>query len=921
MGSKNSFNTRTALKVGGETFDIFSLPALEKSGFSSLSRLPFSLKILLENLLRREDGRAVEADDISALAGWDVTSKTQKEIAFTPGRVLLQDFTGVPAVVDLAAMRDGIVRLGGDPRRVNPLQPVELVIDHSVQVDHFVESNAADLNAKLEFSRNRERYTFLRWGQEAFRNFRVVPPDTGIVHQVNLEYLARVVFREDAAKDGGPALAYPDTLVGTDSHTTMVNGLGVVGWGVGGIEAEAAMLGQPISMLIPEVIGFRLVDRLPEGATATDLVLTITERLRKLGVVGKFVEFYGPGLEFLTIADRATLGNMSPEYGATIAICPIDEMTLDYLRLTGRPDASVQLVEAFAKEQGLFRTEGSQDPVYTATIELDLSTVEPSLAGPKRPQDRVSLRQSKLKFEQALEVMLTERKAKTAAAAPAAQASAQASAQAAPAAVGVAAAEATPPGLESLTHGSVVVAAITSCTNTSNPSVMIGAGLLARNAVKRGLKTKPWVKTSLAPGSLIVTEYYKAAGLLEYLAELGFNIVGYGCTTCIGNSGPLPEPVSKIVKDNNLVVASVLSGNRNFEGRIQPQVRANYLASPPLVVAYALAGKMQIDLTSEPLGEDSDGKPVFLKDIWPSEREIQETMLRAVRSEMFRDKYAHVFDGDQRWRSLPIPTGQRFEWADDSTYIRNPPFFENLTHDPAPPANILGARVLAVLGDSVTTDHISPAGSIPTDSPAGKYLISKGVRPADFNSYGARRGNHEVMMRGTFANIRLRNQLAPGTEGGWTTLLPDGEVMTIYDASMKYQSAGTPLLVIAGKEYGSGSSRDWAAKGTLLLGVKAVLAESFERIHRSNLVNMGVLPLCFRTGENAATLKLTGREKYDVLGMTDTLKPSGDITVRVTGEDGSTREVQAVARIDTPEELVAFRHGGILPYVLRQLAT
>ena len=910
MGSNNSFDTLSSLNVGGNTLQYFSLAKLEKAGFPSLARLPFSLKILLENLLRREDARFVDPEDITALAGWDLTSKAQKEIAFTPARVLLQDFTGVPAVVDLAAMRDGVVRLGGDPRKVNPLQPVELVIDHSVQVDHFSEANAADLNARLEFARNRERYTFLRWGQEAFRNFRVVPPDTGIVHQVNLEYLARVVFKETS---DGRVLAYPDTLVGTDSHTTMVNGLGVVGWGVGGIEAEAAMLGQPISMLIPEVIGFRLVDRLPEGATATDLVLTITERLRKLGVVGKFVEFYGPGLEYLTIADRATLGNMSPEYGATIAISPIDEMTLDYLRLTGRDDAQVRMVEAYAKEQGLFRTAQSVDPVYTATIELDLSTVEPSLAGPKRPQDRVSLRHSKLKFEQALEVMLTERKSKAAApvaAAPASTASAAA----------VAETDAVPPGLEALAHGSVVVAAITSCTNTSNPSVMIGAGLLARNAVKRGLKTKPWVKTSLAPGSLVVTEYYKAAGLLEYLAELGFNIVGYGCTTCIGNSGPLPDAVAKIVKDKNLVVASVLSGNRNFEGRIQSQVRANYLASPPLVVAYALAGRMQIDLTSEPLGDDAQGQPVYLKDIWPTEREIQETMLKAVKSEMFKAKYAHVFDGDERWRSLPIPTGERFAWSDDSTYIRNPPFFENLTREPAPPKDITGARVLAVLGDSVTTDHISPAGSIPADSPAGKYLIGKGVAAKDFNSYGARRGNHEVMMRGTFANIRLRNQLAPGTEGGWTTLLPDDEVMTIYDASMKYQATGVPLLVIAGKEYGSGSSRDWAAKGTLLLGVKAVLAESFERIHRSNLVNMGVLPLCFRTGENAASLKLTGRETFDVLGMGDALRPSGEVTVRVNAEDGSTRDVQAIARIDTPEELVAFRHGGILPYVLRQLA-
>ena len=789
------------------------------------------------------------------------------------------------------------------------MQPVELVIDHSVQVDHYTEANAAELNARLEFTRNRERYTFLRWGQDAFQNFRVVPPDTGIVHQVNLEYLARVIFQEQV---DGRQLAYPDTLVGTDSHTTMVNGLGVVGWGVGGIEAEAAMLGQPISMLIPEVIGFRLVDRLPEGATATDLVLTITEKLRKLGVVGKFVEFFGPGLEFLTIADRATLGNMSPEYGATIAICPIDNMTLDYLRLTGRDDASIRLVEAYAKEQGLFRTDDSSAPVYTSAVELDLSTVEPSLAGPKRPQDRVSLRQAKVKFEQALEVMLTERKPKAAAPAPAASAGSSAPA--------VATAAAVAPGLEGLSHGSVVVAAITSCTNTSNPSVMIGAGLLARNAVKRGLKTKAWVKTSLAPGSLIVTEYYKAAGLLEYLAELGFNIVGYGCTTCIGNSGPLPDAVSKIVKDQNLVVASVLSGNRNFEGRIQSQVRANYLASPPLVVAYALAGKMQIDLTCEPLGLDTEGQPVYLKDIWPAEREIQETMLRAVRSDMFRDKYAQVFDGDERWRSLPVPTGERFEWSDDSTYIRNPPFFENLTHEPAPPVDIRGARVLAVLGDSVTTDHISPAGSIPADSPAGKYLIGKGVTPADFNSYGARRGNHEVMMRGTFANIRLRNQLAPGTEGGWTTLLPENEVMTIYDASMRYQAAGVPLLVIAGKEYGSGSSRDWAAKGTLLLGVKAVLAESFERIHRSNLVNMGVLPMCFRTGETAITLKLTGRETYEVIGMGASLRPSGDMTIRITSEDGTSRDIQAIARIDTPEELVAFRHGGILPYVLRQLA-
>jgi aconitate hydratase len=913
MAFQNSFNTRTRLTAGGATFDIFSLPALERAGFSGIARLPYSLKILLENLVRREDGRFVHAEHITAMANWDVASKAQQEIAFTPARVLLQDFTGVPAVVDLAAMRDGIVRLGGNPRKVNPLQPVELVIDHSVQVDYYAERNAADLNAALEFVRNRERYVFLRWGQEAFQNFRVVPPDTGIVHQVNLEYLARVVFRET---NGSGLLAYPDTLVGTDSHTTMVNGLGVVGWGVGGIEAEAAMLGQPISMLIPEVIGFRLVDRLPEGATATDLVLTITERLRKFGVVGKFVEFYGPGLEFLTIADRATLGNMSPEYGATIAICPIDEMTLDYLRLTGREEPHVQMVEAYAKEQGLFRTAESPEPVYTATLELDLSTVEPSLAGPKRPQDRVSLRQAKVRFQQALDVMLAERKPK---AAPASNPGEVGSPAAQPAAAAVATATAAVPGMEGLDHGSVVVAAITSCTNTSNPSVMIGAGLLARNAVKRGLKVKPWVKTSLAPGSLIVTEYYKASGLLEYLAELGFNLVGYGCTTCIGNSGPLPEPVSSIVKEKNLVVASVLSGNRNFEGRIQSQVRANYLASPPLVVAYALAGRMQVDLTSEPLGEDTNGAPVYLKDIWPPEREIQETMLKAVKSEMFRTKYATVFDGDDRWRSLPSPTGELFEWDADSTYIRNPPFLENMTVEPTAPSDIVSARALAVLGDSVTTDHISPAGSIPVDSPAGRYLVAKGVKPGDFNSYGARRGNHEVMMRGTFANIRLRNQLAPGTEGGWTTLLPDGGVMPIYDAAMSYKAHGVPLIIIAGKEYGSGSSRDWAAKGTVLLGVKVVLAETFERIHRSNLVNMGVLPLEFRAGENAASLNITGRERFDILGMGPTLKPRGVVTVRVTCPDGSIQDITATVRIDTPEELVAFRHGGILPYMVRQL--
>jgi aconitate hydratase len=912
MVTQNSLNTRASLTVGGRRVQYFSLPALEKAGHAGVARLPYSLKILLENLLRREDGRFVDGEDIQALAGWDVTSKAAREIAFMPARVLLQDFTGVPAVVDLAAMRDGVVRLGGDPKKVNPLQPVELVIDHSVQVDHFVERNALELNAELEFTRNRERYVFLRWGQTAFDNFKVVPPDTGIVHQVNLEYLARVVFSETA---GGETLAYPDTLVGTDSHTTMVNGLGVVGWGVGGIEAEAAMLGQPISMLIPEVVGFRLTNRLPEGATATDLVLTITERLRKVGVVGKFVEFFGPGLEFLTIADRATLGNMSPEYGATIAICPIDDMTLDYLRLTGRDPNQVALVEAYAKEQGLFRTASSAEPAYTQTVELDLSTIEPSIAGPKRPQDRVSLNQAKLKFEQALEVMVAERKAKPAAK----EKPGEATKPHETTAVAATAVAEHVPGMEGLDHGSVVVAAITSCTNTSNPSVMIGAGLLARNATRRGLKTKPWVKPSLAPGSLVVTEYLRAAGLLEPLAELGFNLVGYGCTTCIGNSGPLPEPVSSLVREKNLVVASVLSGNRNFEGRIQSQVRANYLASPPLVVAYAIAGKMQCDLTTEPLGMGNDGQPVFLRDIWPAEREIQEVMLKAVRREMFTEQYAHVFDGDDRWRSLSVPKGERFNWEPDSTYIRNPPFFDGLTLQPTPPSDIHGARVLALLGDSVTTDHISPAGSIPADSPAGKYLIAHDVQPRDFNSYGARRGNHEVMMRGTFANIRLKNQLAPGTEGGWTALLPSDEVMTIYDASVAYRDAGVPLLVIAGKEYGSGSSRDWAAKGTLLLGVKAVLAESFERIHRSNLVNMGVLPLEFQAGQNAASLKLTGRESFDVIGMADTLKPAADVTIRATAPDGATKTFTAKARIDTPEELAAYRNGGILPYVVRQL--
>jgi aconitate hydratase len=901
MSSTDSFGTRTECTLATEPVEIFSLNKLEHA-FPNVSRLPYSLKILLENLLRHEDARFVNAEDIEVLAGWKPGAQLQKEISFAPARVLLQDFTGVPCVVDLAAMRDGMIRLGGNPDRVNPLQPVELVIDHSVQVDYYGRSDAFQLNAELEFARNRERYSFLRWGQEAFRNFRVVPPDTGIVHQVNVEYLARVVFRETTS--GGKVLAFPDTLVGTDSHTTMVNGLGVLGWGVGGIEAEAAMLGQPMSMLIPPVLGFRLVGAMPEGATATDLVLMVTERLRKHGVVGKFVEFFGSGLANLTIADRATLGNMCPEYGATAAMFPIDEMTLDYLTLTGRTPSHVKLVEAYAKSQGLFREAGTE-ALYDETIELNLGLVEPSLAGPKRPQDRVSLTRAKTGFQTSLPSMMMEKKPKSS---PPSSASSVAVMES-PAKVQVA--------TDSLEHGAVVVAAITSCTNTSNPSVMIGAGLVAKKAVERGLTTKPWVKTSLAPGSKVVTDYLDKAGLTPFLDQLGFNLVGYGCTTCIGNSGPLPEEVSAAVTAKNLVVCSVLSGNRNFEGRIQQQVRANYLASPPLVVAYALAGRMTTDLTTEPVGKDRDGKDVYLREIWPTEREIQASMLSAVKPEMFQRQYANVFDGDDRWRSLQVPGGNLFEWDEQSTYVRRPPFVEGISREPAPLMDIVGARALAVLGDSVTTDHISPAGSIPADSPAGKYLIAQGVKPSDFNSYGARRGNHEVMMRGTFANTRLRNQLAPGTEGGWTTYQPAGGLMTIYDAAIAYQAAGVPLVVLAGKEYGSGSSRDWAAKGTLLLGVRAVIAESYERIHRSNLVNMGVLPLQYEGGASAASLGLTGEESYDVAiaGLT----PRATITVRVRPADGKIRDVRAVVRIDTPEELTAFRHGGILPYVLRQL--
>jgi aconitate hydratase len=912
MTTVNSFGARTTIRVDGQPVQIFSLPALEKAGFPDVPRLPYSMKILLENLLRREDNASVRADDVTAVATWKATANVEKEISFMPARVLLQDFTGVPCVVDLAAMRDAIVALGGDPDRVNPLQPVELVIDHSVQVDYFGRSDAFALNAELEFSRNRERYAFLRWGQRAFNNFKVVPPDTGIVHQVNIEYLARVVFSDTAS---GTTVAYPDTLVGTDSHTTMVNGLGVVGWGVGGIEAEAAMLGQPISMLIPQVLGFRLTGAMPKGATATDLVLTITEALRRHGVVGKFVEFFGEGLGALTIADRATLGNMCPEYGATVAIFPVDDMTLDYLRLTGRDESQVTLVERYAKEQGLFRLPGAPEAVYSETIELDLSTIEPSLAGPRRPQDRVTLKRAKAAFQAALPSMQVPAKGpKGASGAEGGLRQGSAASAVMESAVSVADA-----ALDELDHGAVVIAAITSCTNTSNPSVMIGAGLVAKKAVEKGLTRKPWVKSSLAPGSKVVTEYLNAAGLSPYLDRLGFNLVGYGCTTCIGNSGPLPDEVSAIVRERNLVVCSVLSGNRNFEGRIQQEVRANYLASPPLVVAYALAGWITKDLTTEPLGEDPAGNPVYLKDIWPTEPELQDTMLRAVNADMFRRSYADVFAGDERWRALPVPEGSRFLWAGDSTYIRKPTFLEGMTMDAAPAADIAGARVLALLGDSVTTDHISPAGAIKADSPAGRYLIEKGVGPADFNSYGARRGNHEVMVRGTFANVRLRNQMAPGTEGGFTLHQPGGELMTIYDASVKYREQGVPLLVIAGKEYGSGSSRDWAAKGTLLLGARAVIAESFERIHRSNLVNMGVLPLQFQPGQTASSLKLTGTEEFNLQGIADGLKPRSDIRVVARKPDGTATEFTVVARIDTPEELAAFRHGGILPYVVREL--
>jgi aconitate hydratase len=909
----NSFGSQEPLSVGDRRYTIFQVRKVEKT-IPEVATLPFALKILLENLLRTEDGENVRAEDIESLARWRPEAEPNREIAFTPSRILLQDFTGVPAVVDFAAMRDAMKRMGGDPRRINPLLPAELVIDHSVQVDAFGSGLAFRTNAEMEFARNRERYAFLRWGQKAFRNFLVVPPDTGIVHQVNLEYLARVVFSDDSAKPF--PLAYPDTLVGTDSHTTMINGLGVLGWGVGGIEAEAAMLGQPVSMLIPHVVGFDLKGRLPEGATATDLVLTVTEILRKKGVVGKFVEFHGEGLASLPLADRATIANMAPEYGATCGIFPIDAETIRYLRFSGRSDSRIELVETYAKEQGLFHSPTTPPARYSETCELDLATVEPSLAGPARPQDRVRLSQAKSSFETSLKTFLGKPIQKTPAKSPLGMATG-ASVESTPSALQ------TQNGAAQIRHGSVVIAAITSCTNTSNPSVMLAAGLLAKKAVERGLKAQPWVKTSLAPGSKVVTDYLIEAGLMRYLEQLGFHLVGYGCTTCIGNSGPLPAAVSKAIEENDLVVAAVLSGNRNFEGRIQSEVRANYLASPPLVVAYALAGRMDIDLYHEALGEDPSGKPVFLRDIWPSQQEIQSAIERSVRSDMFRKEYGEIFKGDERWNSLPVPEGDLYEWDPKSTYVKHPPYFVGMTATPPAVADIRGARVLALLGDSITTDHISPAGSIKPASPAGRYLVEHGVEPKDFNSYGSRRGNDEVMVRGTFANVRLRNQLAPGTEGGITRHLPDGEEMSIFDAATKYEKEGIPLLVLAGKEYGSGSSRDWAAKGPRLLGVRAVIAESYERIHRSNLVGMGILPLQFQRGENVASLGLTGEEVYQIEGLSAALADRQarrrEITVRATRADRSAQQVRAIVRIDTPQEVLYYQHGGILQYVLRQL--
>ncbi|MDT0344172.1 aconitate hydratase AcnA [Streptomyces litchfieldiae] len=902
--SANSFDARSTLRVGDESYEIFRLDKVEGS-----ARLPYSLKVLLENLLRTEDGSNITADHIRALGGWDANAQPSQEIQFTPARVIMQDFTGVPCVVDLATMREAVQELGGDAARINPLAPAELVIDHSVIADKFGTPNAFQENVELEYGRNRERYQFLRWGQTAFDEFKVVPPGTGIVHQVNIEHLARTVMVR-----GGQA--YPDTLVGTDSHTTMVNGLGVLGWGVGGIEAEAAMLGQPVSMLIPRVVGFKLTGELPTGTTATDLVLTITEMLRKHGVVGKFVEFYGEGVAAVPLANRATIGNMSPEFGSTAAIFPIDAETINYLRLTGRDEQQLALVEAYTKAQGLWH-DPAREPDFSEYLELDLSSVVPSIAGPKRPQDRIALTAAKAKFAEDVRAHVPSTDAD------------EASKESFPASDPPAVSNGVPSNPVSVTmadgttfeidHGAVTVAAITSCTNTSNPSVMVGAALLAKKAVERGLTRKPWVKTTLAPGSKVVMDYYDRAGLTPYLDKLGFNLVGYGCTTCIGNSGPLPEEISQAVNDNDLAVVSVLSGNRNFEGRINPDVKMNYLASPPLVVAYAIAGSMQVDLTSEPLGADPDGKPVYLRDIWPTEQEVEEVVASAIGQEMFGQSYADVFAGDAQWNALKIPQGSTFEWDPESTYVRKPPYFEGMTTEPAPVTDIEGARVLAKLGDSVTTDHISPAGAIKADTPAGKYLTEHGVERRDFNSYGSRRGNHEVMIRGTFANIRLRNQIAPGTEGGYTRdFTQDGApVSFIYDASRNYQAAGVPLIVLAGKEYGSGSSRDWAAKGTALLGVRAVIAESYERIHRSNLIGMGVLPLQFPAGHSAASYGLTGEETFSLTGVTALNDGGIPGTVKVTTDTGV--EFDATVRIDTPGEADYYRNGGIMQYVLRSL--
>jgi aconitate hydratase len=886
--SLDSFKSRTTLDVGGNSIDIFRLDAVNAAGHGDVRRLPYSIRVLLENLLRCEDGKTVTKSDIEAVAAWDPKAAPSSEIAFRPARVLLQDFTGVPAVVDLAAMRDQFAKMGGDPARINPLEPADLVIDHSVQVDAYGTASAFDENVRLEFQRNQERYQFLKWGQSAFENMRVVPPGTGIVHQVNLEYLAPVVCLR---KDGDKSVAYPDSLVGTDSHTTMINGLGVLGWGVGGIEAEASMLGQPIAMLIPQVVGFKLTGKLPEGATATDAVLTIVEMLRKKGVVEKFVEFYGAGMEHLSLPDRATIANMAPEYGATMGFFPVDTESLRYLRFSGRDDAHVDMVEAVLKAGGLFYTPDAPEPEFTDSLELNLGDVVPSLAGPKRPQDRVALSNSKPAYLKA-QAEFTSEPAKSVT---------------------------ITRGSESfeLKNGAVVIAAITSCTNTSNPAVMLAAGLVAKKANALGVKTKPWVKTSLAPGSQVVTEYLKQAGLLDELSAQRFNVVGYGCTTCIGNSGPLDDDITAAIRDNDLCVTSALSGNRNFEGRVSPLTRCNYLASPPLVVAYAIAGRMDIDLATEPLGQGADGKDVFLKDVWPSNAEVTEAISTAVKREQFIERYAVVLEGPPQWREVTFAEGSRYAWDEKSTYVRNPPFFEGVTKGAPPkPGDISGARVLALLGDSVTTDHISPAGNIARKGPAAKYLEDNGVAPADFNSYGSRRGNHEVMMRGTFANIRLRNLLAPGTEGGVTRHLPGGEQMSIFDASMKYQEAGTPLVIIAGKEYGTGSSRDWAAKGTILLGVKAVITESYERIHRSNLVGMGVLPLQFAPGDTRETLGLTGEEVISISGIADGLAPKKRLTV--TTDTGKSFEV--IARIDTPQEVEYLEHGGILQYVLRQMA-